>query len=406
MRGKEKRKAKTTLLAPMTQSSRKWNRRFCRILTRALCFALLFGSFSLSFVHAAKDQPSQATAAESALPDIEARPFPAAIIKRSRSLRVYLIRDESGDLPRTGKIVLLKRNNTPVMAFRVLKQYPGQGQFAAKRVRTYENQRSLEEGEHYLGIEKLKDILLSGESAAERRSDSSDLAELEQTVAEFDPELDAATSQPVDETPEKNEGELTEIKPEEEEEEDLNVGDVVAFEVLPFDPDRQWATIIQAALIRNAATVDGVGAETTDSTAIFGNSTYYSGLGVRYGFSLLKEFFLYNSFVQDSLAAELGLFGYKVVGFKASDDSFTVLPLILTLRYNFVFSPGFMVSVYGGLVKNFIFDSNVNDPDSEAALGGILPAAGFGLYFRIGPKWFIRLDAGIDLLAGGLTLRF
>ena len=33
-------------------------------------------------------------------------------------------------------------------------------------------------------------------------------------------------------------------------------------------------------------------------------------------------------------------------------------------------------------------------------------AGGLGWFFRFGPKWFIRVDLGIDVLGAGIVLRF
>src|ERR1700745_569396 len=55
------------------------------------------------------------------LPDIEAKTVNVKIMRRSRSGHVYVFETEGAEPLHTGKILLLKQNDQPVMAFRVLR---------------------------------------------------------------------------------------------------------------------------------------------------------------------------------------------------------------------------------------------------------------------------------------------
>src|SRR4051812_27629486 len=57
---------------------------------------------------------------EPQLPEIEARSFDITVSKRSSTKRIYLA-DTPVELPRVGKILLLKRGDEPVIALKVLK---------------------------------------------------------------------------------------------------------------------------------------------------------------------------------------------------------------------------------------------------------------------------------------------
>ena len=132
----------------------------------------------------------------------------------------------------------------------------------------------------------------------------------------------------------------------------------------------------------------------------------YEGGGVRYGLSLGRMVFLRRAHVQDSIAVEAGAFFYKIINFQSQGDSYSVLPLVGTVRYNVLFGENFGIFFYGGVVQNTVTQVSAGDPDVQASLQRVLPAAGGGLLFRVGPNWNARADLGYDMVGLGLTLRF
>ena len=120
------------------------------------------------------------------LPDIEAKTFDVMAGKKSTSNRVYMIQlpGENGVLPKVGKILLFRKGTEPVMAFRVLKTYPAQKKFAAKRIRKYKGHDVLLDGDSFEAIEKLSDYIPPPPSA----QDKSDLQELEKSLSSPAPE--------------------------------------------------------------------------------------------------------------------------------------------------------------------------------------------------------------------------
>ena len=142
--------------------------------------------------------------------------------------------------------------------------------------------------------------------------------------------------------------------------------------------------------------------------ALDGSSVYYSAGGVRYSLVLGQMIFEKAATTQDSLMLELGAFYYGISGYITSggNDSYTVVPVTGTLRYTVLLSEMFGFFLYGGAVKNFVFQTTNATEAAKATLAQIFPAAGAGLLIRIGPSWEARAEAGIDMLAGGLVIRF
>jgi hypothetical protein len=110
------------------------------------------------------------------LPNIEARSFDVRVAKRSKSAKTYLFEDINQARTRVGKILLLRRDSQPVMAFRIVKTYyPAKNEFAAKQVRTYGDIAKIEPGSSYSGLEKVSDVVAPPPTAQDR----ADLKELE-----------------------------------------------------------------------------------------------------------------------------------------------------------------------------------------------------------------------------------
>lgn len=360
------------------------------------------------------------------LPDIEARDFSVRIVKRSKSAKVYLLEDVSDAQTRLGKILLLRRESNLVMAFRVIKLYPEKKQFAAKRVRRYGDIHVLDPDESYMALEKVGDVTLPPPTA----QDKADLKELEglegispaaggaaanpetapvtgvpstpaapaatansagpETEAQpFDAELDSSTTPPPEGATDSEAS--TSKRASEDEEDPLAHLGVTIDEVNPLDPNKQWLTGA-FGFFRNS-TPQGSGA-------------YFAGGGVRYAFTLGKMLFLRRAHAQDSIAAEAGVFYYKIINFQTTNDAYEVMPLIGTARYTINFSENFGIFFYAGIVQNNVTRSSGGTEEVKAVLNAAFPAAGGGILFRVGPNWDARVDLGIDQASLGLVLRF
>jgi hypothetical protein len=340
------------------------------------------------------------------LPDIKAREFAVTIAKRSTSTRVYVFDDVTGAQTSVGKILLLKHEGEPIMAFRVIKTYPDDKQFAAKRIRRYRDVRTLDIGGNYAALEKVTDVAAPPPTA----QDKADLKELENKpatepeaqasaaptapagpapeVSAYDPDLDAATSPPPSggvDSENKN------GKPEfDEEEDDSKLGQTIE-EAYPIDPSTHWITGGFGFFRDNAGPA---------------GSGYFAGGGIRYGFTLGRMLIMKRAQIQDALVVEGGIFYYKILNFVAQNDAYAVLPLILTARYDLLFGENLGLFFYAGLMHNSVTSSSGANPDVVTALGSTLPAAGTGVLFRVGPSWDARLDVGFDVIGAGLVLRF
>lgn len=200
--------------------------------------------------------------------------------------------------------------------------------------------------------------------------------------SEFDPEVDHSR------------GEIEKMKyyVDLDESSDEALSRIVIEEVEPLDLNSSWLSA-QFAYLRNLKSDD--------------LPAYYSALGLRYGLNLFSRALFRSETVQDSLTLEGGAFLYKILNYEGvSNDAYTVAPLIATGRYNVMIGESFGIFAYFGAVKNFVLSNFQGSDDAIARLSGVLPAWGGGLLFRIGPNWNLRVDAGIDMIGGGLVLRF
>ena len=93
-----------------------------------------------------------------ALP-ILARSYPLRVLRRSNSNQLYLLQKSTPGMPEVGRILLLKDEDEPLMAFRVVKVYDKWPVIAAKKIRAYSSDfRHLPRGEIFNAVEKLADI--------------------------------------------------------------------------------------------------------------------------------------------------------------------------------------------------------------------------------------------------------
>jgi len=357
-------------------------------LVKAAALAILLGCVLSPLAQAKSedlDPKSQISPEElENLPEIRARAYKLKVARRSNSNRVYLFEDIENAHPKIGRILLLKKAGEPVMAFRLIKLYEDKKQVAGKRVRRYKGYKQLRAGDTYQGYEKVGDVAILPHTA----QDKADLKELEGggNAPSFDSELDSKTD--------TDEGEEKTADPSlmEEDEEDVDRWlSLTAEEVFPIDTTYHGLTA-QFGYLRNFD-VESLG-------------TYFAGGGIRYGLTLGRMLFLRKSNIQDTITVEGGVFLYKVLNYRGSGDSFTVLPLIGTVRYNLLLGENFTLFGYGGYMKNRVIQNGTEDLESAAILSSGMPAIGGGIMFRAGPHWHIRIDAGLDMIGAGLVLRF
>jgi hypothetical protein len=287
------------------------------------------------------------------------------------------------------------------MAFRIMKVYPDGTKFAAKIVRYYGDLHVLPLSTTYTGIEKIADYIPPPPTP----QDKADIKELEKkaNLPSNEPDAQASPIPPgpkaevLPHDPELDQPPTPPTQPElsEDETQDAHLATVVQ-ETKQLDKHRHWLTA-QAGFFVNA----------NPSTVTSGNIglAYSIGGGIRYGISAVKQLFLKRPGLQDSLTPEVGVFIYKIMG--NSGDTYTILPTLATLRYNFQIGERLAIFIYGGALFNFLIDrSNPVDTVANTLSFSIFPAAGAGLIFQIGPSWDVRFDAGFDSFGLGLMLRF
>jgi hypothetical protein len=365
--------------------------------------------------------PGQALAQEpGALPKITARTYSALIIRRSRSQRMYLIGGLGTELPQPGKIVLLKRGEENSMALRVLKQYPETREIAAKNVRAYGEVQVLEPGENLVAVEKLGD-LANIPPPVPTAQDQADLAELESPAVppppategappEPMPEVDAPAPEPAPKAEEASDSAPSPVPPpptrqglSEEEEDDIDrqLEGLEVEETDDFTPWYQWFTL-GAGLLSNNDFESGV--------------TRFVGGGARYQLDIGHRLIMDSGTAQDSLSLEGSLFYYSIVGYaeiteEGGLDSYTVMPMMGSLKYTIWLGEEFGFFGYVGLVKSMVTVIEppvaiIDEEDAVALLSSSFVSAGGGAMFRIGPNWYGRLDAGSDFIGAGIVLSF
>lgn len=345
--------------------------------------------------------------------DIVARQYEIEITRMSGSKKTSLLRTDGAPVPRVGHILLLKKGTAPIMGVRVLKNYPEKKEFIAKRIKRYTDQQFLDLSERYSALEKIADLPPPPPTAQDR----ADINELEADptlkitapAKPYDTELDASTS-PKPEGLKSEPGTKQEKGPKDHSEEDVIKDDdnesdesdellgTAYEETQNLDLYRHWLGVVIANLRSYANPTEGKAPE----------STYYTGAGIQYGFSVAKMLFLKNQQLQDSLTPELGLFLYKVSNFtQGSNDSYTVIPVRLALRYNLHFADSFVAFLNVGATINRVTDKSENySADAITYLNTVTPIIGGGIIFTLGPQWNARIDLGLDMIGAGIVLRF
>ncbi len=346
-----------------------------------------------------------APASPSSLPDITAKVSSVTIVKRSQSSRVYLIQNQgpNSDLPAEGRVVLFKNTAGPVMGGLVLKIFLDKNQFAVKNVRDYGNGAlPMQPDQAFTVLEKLSDYIPP--AAPTSMQDKADLKEIAppspsatsspSPVPEMPPAVADASAPPP--PPGDTNAAVTPTKTAAamaaDSDDDDDGSDIAIEEVKQLDKYKSWLTA-ELAFLRN-----------TDSTGT--TTDLFAGGGIRYGLNIDRKVFFSQARLQDSLAAELGIFYYKIVNFSTSGDSYSVVPIIPTLRYNLTFSEEFTWFFYGGIMFNFASGAGNAVAQVTSNLNATQLAIGTGVEFRLGPNFDGRVDLGYDMLGLGLVLRF
>ncbi len=349
---------------------------------------------------------------EGSIPSIEASTYPVKVLARSNSNRIYLFDDPLSKSPFIGHLILLKNDTqAPVMALRIVKIYPELKRFAAKYLKSYGGTELLNENQTFTAVEKVMDLV----SPPTPSIDQNELKEIEEERASLiqkpgSPALE--TSQPpppppVEEPPPPpppappgEEPPLTSQKSDEKEVdgEDLEDENV--------DSETNSPSVVE---IRNLDKYSfwlsaGLGAIISPNPANLTQAQYLSAGNVRFGVTIAHEVFFHRSSLQDSLVAELGVFGYKVIA--PAGDTYTQVAAVPTLRYNLTFGEHLSLFAYAGMTRSFVVAAANATAATYNALNSSFPALGAGLLFQIGPGWYTRLDGGIESIALNLLLRF
>ncbi len=328
------------------------------------------------------------------------------------------------------------------MALRVLKTYPDRKAFAAKYLKSYGKIESLESGQSLTAVEKVMDIPLNPIASAE----ITELREIEEEKSQL-VQPSTSTAPPPSEALPNLEEALPNLKeapsnlkeaPPNLKKAPLNSGDDPP---PPPGTDPSESKGVAARAEKSAANQDnqspppgdedddddqvdvdgvtiperpkydrysywlsgGLGVVRSPNPAALTQSIYMSSGNLRFGVTLSNPVFFRNSSIQDSFVLESGFFGYKVVA--QTNDTYSLVGALLTLRYNLNLGERFGVFFYGGLGRGFVITASNPVLATYNALNAFIPSIGAGLLFQIGPAWYTRVDVGYEALTINLLLR-
>ncbi len=329
-----------------------------------------------------------ARANDEKLPDIEIRALDLTIEKKSTSGAVLQFTSPQ-EAPRDRQLILLKDGPRPLIALRVIKIFEPQGlsdggsRFAAQRVRSYDDFFKPEIGGAFRGILKIRDLSLEEldqQVAAEKASlgkGGPEPSPLDVSQPGAPPPAEDQTAQSLTEAEER------ELK-------------VLAYEETPNYLPETDSVGIHTAFLRLPKFESG--------------AFYVAAAGPRYSRTLSHPIYFSDKRLQDSLSLDISLLVSKILDYSdISGDSYTLLPLIVTGRYNWLYSESFGLFAYGGLIKPVVVTKSGTEPSASAAasvLGSIQVALGVGATLQVGPQWYLRTDLGVDQVSLGLDLRF
>ncbi len=199
-----------------------------------------------------------------------------------------------------------------------------------------------------------------------------------------DSELDSSSTAALDKIDESTVEEA-------DEEEDEDLGPMEIEESVRMDPYNNILSV-SAGYVANASNFAG-------------SSVLNNGFGVSYAHVLFHDVFINRKSPQDSLAMELGGYTYRIINKDGGNDIYSMLPFFGNLLYQLHTSPSFSLNFYGGIQYNYM-TSAINAGRSLKSLQGLQPNFGLGMFYTIGPQWFIRADIGWDRITGGLSIKW
>jgi hypothetical protein len=403
---------------------------------QSLFFSFLLGSLSLSISHARAD----------VLPDIEAHQFKVTPLEKSRTGRVYRFKVDPEQLPKTGNIVLIEVNDKPAMAFRVLKTDALTNEFIGKRVRRYDTTGELSLNEQYPSAEKVADLVTppppevggydpnarplmdpnpnknlvsatnTAPTARPELNPSPDIATpVAQTtpapqaapvenaapivkklnVEQYDDDLDSSTS-PMnlkEDSPANTNATATNTDMPDTPEMDPDA-DIQVKERTVINPYRYLAGISVASFMNH-------------TNFIFANPSSSGFTG--YFSNVVKRGLIYKKeSPQDSLSMEYGFCAYTVETPNTTGGlgSYSLFPIRAEVRYDLYLSEMFTLFGYGGGQFNWIYSRSQGTVTDAENLEGLQLNLGVGVFYNMGPQWYLRGDVGIDRIALGLALRW
>jgi hypothetical protein len=339
--------------------------------------------------------------------EIQARQFGVSIVRPSKSNRVYLIKvsDSKDLLPVPGKIILLRTEATPVMGFRVLKNYQGQ-QFAAKKIKTYSGHEQLSPGFFFSAYEKTGDpVVVTTETVSERQQDASDLKELDPNAGNTGfavpqvtpPSLPAPTTPEV--TPTSEASPTPEAPPSSDEEAILRMlEETDTAPTLPEEEPRHdyypWSMSFSVGLLKNKA---------------ISSSQYFPGAGIKFAYHLADRTFFDQYPTIDTLSIEGSVFYHNILlGDADNARSYILTPLGVTINYTVKISKKTSLGVYGGVLYQRLHSyTNLTSEDlTNYRAKALTPAAGLLMQYEFGPNWSLRADLGIDQMSAGIMVNF
>lgn len=325
-----------------------------------------------------------AALAEGPLPEIEVRALTLSVEKKSTSGRVILF-STTDPAPELQQLIMIKSESGPRMALRVIQRYDDPSRFAAQSVRSYDPDFLPAVGESHRAILKIRDI----QSEAEPGAAPGDEQPAAAPESQLEPQTESAP-QGAGPTPAeiKSAQDLTEA-----EERELKS---LAYEEPPNHEPEKLAFGGHFALLRLPR---------FDSGAL-----YASAAGLRYSQTVRHPLYFPGRKLQDSVSIDFSLLASKILDYSdVAGDSYTLIPMMLSGRYNWLFSENLGAFGYAGLVKPWVLSYSGDEPSASVAaevLGSIQLAFGVGIFYQVGPQWFIRLDLGIEQVGAGLSLKF
>lgn len=358
-----------------------------------------------------EDEKSKEAIRSMDLPEIEARQFEVGVVRVSESGRVYLMDDRHQSKPRVGKVLLLKPNllSPPSMAVRVIRIYQDKHQFAVKRVKRYGTTDTLDPAKTLVAIEKIAELKPYQTIEDEELKDEAELDELEHPEIK---EAIASAEQTKKELQQANrqfrhnyskdlpktkkfdsvlDAEATQGSLDESEDNSDEMDGVIARDHDVLDPDRHMLGLDFASVVN--ANEEG-------------STTFYSGASLRYGLTFARKAFFLSKNFQDSMTIEAAVYYYKAYNLNGNLDAYTLLPFSGIFRENFHISDSFTLFIYGGILYNYVMGNIDGTEETIASLSGLRIAAGGGFLMKIGPRWNIRMNGGMDSICVGLALRF